>query len=128
MFVLMLVVVCMGLVGRCGRFFFFQAEDGIRDIGVTGVQTCALPIWGPFAPTAATVPAVAALRSPRGDRGARSRTRRASYLRACPTGLTPSPRDSGRVRQIGRASCRERVEIGERVVAGKERGERRGQV
>src|SRR3712207_7793313 len=26
-------------------FFFFQAEDGIRDIGVTGVQTCALPIW-----------------------------------------------------------------------------------
>src|SRR3712207_8863677 len=27
-------------------FFFFQAEDGIRDIGVTGVQTCALPIYG----------------------------------------------------------------------------------
>src|SRR3712207_9403192 len=26
--------------------FFFQAEDGIRDIGVTGVQTCALPISG----------------------------------------------------------------------------------
>src|SRR5258707_3012961 len=34
---------------RCCSFilrllFFFQAEDGIRDIGVTGVQTCALPI------------------------------------------------------------------------------------
>src|SRR3712207_9414896 len=28
-------------------FFFFQAEDGIRDIGVTGVQTCALPILSP---------------------------------------------------------------------------------
>src|SRR5499427_351286 len=27
------------------RFFFFQAEDGIRDHCVTGVQTCALPIW-----------------------------------------------------------------------------------
>src|SRR3712207_9566021 len=27
--------------------FFFQAEDGIRDIGVTGVQTCALPISAP---------------------------------------------------------------------------------
>src|ERR687883_34954 len=27
--------------------FFFQAEDGIRDIGVTGVQTCALPILEP---------------------------------------------------------------------------------
>src|SRR5690349_22319086 len=26
--------------------FFFQAEDGIRDLYVTGVQTCALPIWG----------------------------------------------------------------------------------
>src|SRR5438132_12134520 len=26
-------------------FFFFQAEDGIRDHCVTGVQTCALPIW-----------------------------------------------------------------------------------
>jgi len=26
--------------------FFFQAEDGIRDLIVTGVQTCALPIWG----------------------------------------------------------------------------------
>ena len=27
-----------------GVYHFFQAEDGIRDIGVTGVQTCALPI------------------------------------------------------------------------------------
>src|SRR5690606_40558288 len=26
-------------------FFFFQAEDGIRDFHVTGVQTCALPIF-----------------------------------------------------------------------------------
>src|SRR5438034_8834554 len=33
-------------------FFFFQAEDGIRDHCVTGVQTCALPIFPvcPFAP------------------------------------------------------------------------------
>src|SRR3712207_7675332 len=37
--------------------FFFQAEDGIRDIGVTGVQTCALPICEP----------------PRGDRGGGAR-------------------------------------------------------
>src|SRR6266540_5707724 len=28
----------------CWLFFFFQAEDGIRDRDVTGVQTCALPI------------------------------------------------------------------------------------
>src|SRR5690606_40425609 len=30
-------------------FFFFQAEDGIRDFHVTGVQTCALPIGAPTA-------------------------------------------------------------------------------
>src|SRR5690606_40532948 len=29
--------------------FFFQAEDGIRDFHVTGVQTCALPIFDPIA-------------------------------------------------------------------------------
>src|SRR5260221_10042028 len=29
----------------CCLFFFFQAEDGIRDHCVTGVQTCALPIY-----------------------------------------------------------------------------------
>src|SRR5258707_6980627 len=33
------------LHGYIDLFFFFQAEDGIRDIGVTGVQTCALPIY-----------------------------------------------------------------------------------
>src|SRR5690606_39809655 len=27
------------------KYFFFQAEDGIRDFHVTGVQTCALPIY-----------------------------------------------------------------------------------
>src|ERR1019366_9763306 len=31
--------------GDVTNFFFFQAEDGIRDWSVTGVQTCALPIW-----------------------------------------------------------------------------------
>src|SRR5260221_5613023 len=49
-------------------FFFFQAEDGIRDHCVTGVQTCALPIIsvamaacnGPAEPTAATHAATAA--------------------------------------------------------------------
>src|SRR5258707_1478888 len=35
-FLCLMVLMCI--------FFFFQAEDGIRDIGVTGVQTCALPI------------------------------------------------------------------------------------
>src|SRR2546430_7077349 len=34
-------------------FFFFQAEDGIRDLTVTGVQTCALPIFATLAPALA---------------------------------------------------------------------------
>src|SRR2546430_8738082 len=41
----------MSVSGVCtsrGRFFFFQAEDGIRDLTVTGVQTCALPIYFRF--------------------------------------------------------------------------------
>src|SRR2546427_4912474 len=41
--------------------FFFQAEDGIRDLTVTGVQTCALPIpiattWAPATPGALVPP------------------------------------------------------------------------
>src|SRR3989304_375311 len=31
-------------------FVFFQEEDGIRDVAVTGVQTCALPIFSPVSP------------------------------------------------------------------------------
>src|SRR2546430_9614455 len=46
-------------------FFFFQAEDGIRDLTVTGVQTCALPIFrrraGRWRPDSEAV----ALRAPR---------------------------------------------------------------
>src|SRR2546430_4315400 len=41
---------CLALIHwrvDCVEFFFFQAEDGIRDLTVTGVQTCALPISAP---------------------------------------------------------------------------------
>src|SRR5699024_11942257 len=53
-------------------FFFFQAEDGIRDRNVTGVQTCALPISGlPHSRYRATVrrpaPAARLLRLCRSD-------------------------------------------------------------
>src|SRR2546426_5378606 len=42
----------------CFFFFFFQAEDGIRDYKVTGVQTCALPIsWRLRGPARAAGPA-----------------------------------------------------------------------
>src|SRR2546429_3324764 len=50
---------------RLWVFFFFQAEDGIRDVAVTGVQTCALPIWVTFCPEGAQ--ALAALRVPELD-------------------------------------------------------------
>src|SRR5256885_1397251 len=44
------VIGCRLVMVRARRivcsFFFFQAEDGIRDYKVTGVQTCALPILG----------------------------------------------------------------------------------
>src|SRR5256886_7430748 len=36
---------------ECNGVFFFQAEDGIRDLTVTGVQTCALPICTPHIST-----------------------------------------------------------------------------
>src|SRR2546422_10951778 len=32
-------------LSKFNLYFFFQAEDGIRDVAVTGVQTCALPIF-----------------------------------------------------------------------------------
>src|SRR5690606_40710171 len=55
-------------------FFFFQAEDGIRDFHVTGVQTCALPICPISSPTSPASPAPApgpsALRTQQAPRAA----------------------------------------------------------
>src|SRR5256885_6189273 len=62
-------------------FFFFQAEDGIRDYKVTGVQTCALPISSPAPPRASLRP-----RSPGGPRGSRPRAPDRG-----PPGSTPPP-------------------------------------
>src|SRR5690606_40495073 len=95
--------------------FFFQAEDGIRDFHVTGVQTCALPIsWrgddGGAAgadptPRDRFAPLVAAGAGPAGP-GAASRSQRSGRL----AGLVRRGVDGGS-REIGRASCRERVSI-----------------
>src|SRR3712207_436090 len=62
--------------------FFFQAEDGIRDIGVTGVQTCALPI---FFQSFALLPVLSAFENVElplriAGLGARERTRRTTEL------------------------------------------------
>src|SRR5256886_10386762 len=86
-------------------FFFFQAEDGIRDLTVTGVQTCALPIFG---------------RAGALERGPRVRLRVARAA-ACGARLWPGARRGGAAARlaiagpgalsakIGRASCRGRV-------------------
>src|SRR2546430_10041042 len=86
-------------------FFFFQAEDGIRDLTVTGVQTCALPICGS---------ASRCYREPAGSGGRRPVDRPLAMLRSPKRRrLRPGGGRSagGKTEQeeIGRASCRERV-------------------
>src|SRR3712207_9436458 len=83
--------------------FFFQAEDGIRDIGVTGVQTCALPIYPRRC-----------WQAPGQVRG-----RRAASSDGSRSGSRPC-------RKIGRASCRERVEISVVAVSLKKKNEING--
>src|SRR2546430_4943298 len=89
-----------------GGFFFFQAEDGIRDLTVTGVQTCALPIsrWH----------AVFRLRMSPLETQFFSRWRWAGRKCCRRIGFTSAPTCWTTVAirivvQIGRASCRERV-------------------
>src|SRR3712207_8223355 len=90
---------------------FFQAEDGIRDIGVTGVQTCALPIYE-FAVAlsltsreTATVP-VAIARFAQQYEVHHSQMAAASVISTIPAILLMF---LGQRFEIGRASCRERV-------------------
>src|SRR5690625_6729717 len=87
-------------------FFFFQAEDGIRDGHVTGVQTCALPICteqeSVDLPAGTTVAGLLELLAGR-HRDLEPVLARSSYL-------------LDEIAEIGRASCRERMEtwVGER--------------
>src|SRR5437867_6869330 len=91
-------------------FFFFQAEDGIRDRTVTGVQTCALPILPGLGKRSADgipaqIPLQRALR-PHGVRQDPIALGASDGWRA-----SPRPRGAGQASQIGRAYCRERVEV-----------------
>src|SRR5690606_41088476 len=77
--------------------FFFQAEDGIRDFHVTGVQTCALPISVVLRSSAAA------------DRYATAATAAppsSSATWVCQRCIAIRP--TARPTKIGRASCRER--------------------
>src|SRR5206468_8165724 len=97
---------------RRRRFiFFFQAEDGIRDLIVTGVQTCALPI---SAPGQSSCRPPATIRPGAGRRVVRPV--HASQQARCRRPGPPRP-------EIGRASCRERVEISVAAVAIKKKKE-----
>src|SRR2546430_4491058 len=104
--VLLLGFVFVGSMGLCVFvfFFFFQAEDGIRDLTVTGVQTCALPIW--------------VLQQALGTAGLTGRHRWRQVDE--PLRVDGETRHhfeggegvflaDGHVAEIGRASCRERV-------------------
>src|SRR5258706_8580898 len=92
---------------RC-VFFFFQAEDGIRDWSVTGVQTCALPILLSLALAIALT--ASAGKRPNGE--ALGRSSHWARLAASLDHTCAIP-DNGRLfcwgDKIGRASCRERV-------------------
>src|SRR5207245_8203391 len=90
----------LDLLGVLVAFFFFQAEDGIRDATVTGVQTCALPIS--FEVMEAFGAPVAYVSD--GRNGGADRTLSAAA-------------------EIGRASCRERGEIAAAAGWVKTRGE-----
>src|SRR5690606_39587088 len=100
-------------------FFFFQAEDGIRDFHVTGVQTCALPIYATFKSAGSkaatcsisTVQTIASAPSPTDGCAA-------MYTRMVPNSASAMPTlPRMKYFQIGRASCRERVEVSLRAVA-----------
>src|SRR2546429_3549891 len=86
-------------------FFFFQAEDGIRDVAVTGVQTCALPI---LARVADGVVAGAQARCRSGQRLDPAGEPLGQEHRARAVGAGGDHRELSRA-EIGRASCRERV-------------------
>src|SRR5437588_4324129 len=97
--------------------FFFQAEDGIRDHCVTGVQTCALPIswWGRDVDWWARF---AFLKGRNYTQHPLSRRLTPDLVGSCNGGevakdvsVEPTPVE------IGRASCRERVESGGVAVA-----------
>src|SRR5256886_11263076 len=93
---------------QCCHFFFFQAEDGIRDLTVTGVQTCALPICAvrsspPFLASASWHDTQCASKNFAGG-AADAKEGRVSEARQA----IVAQRMVSMV-QIGRASCRERV-------------------
>src|SRR5256886_11605476 len=102
-----MVIHVAALVAERDLCFFFQAEDGIRDLTVTGVQTCALPICD----------ARRAHERKRLERFADRRNYRPVNVADKGCGVTMFKAAKGAfivilltcLEEIGRASCRERV-------------------
>src|SRR2546430_6861615 len=90
------------LVSFIRFFFFFQAEDGIRDLTVTGVQTCALPISSLVPPESLEGHSDKEIEEWRTEYDVTTTLRNSGHEVRC-VGV----RDS--LTEIGRASCRERV-------------------
>src|SRR5439155_17931419 len=104
-----------GAWGRC-RSFSLQAEDGIRDGHVTGVQTCALPVWD---------------RRWTGDEGQKAEPLQPegrALLRVALSRVVgekadvPHGRHERSSDEIGRASCRERVWLSAEPITWKRNG------
>src|SRR5690606_39829098 len=94
---------------KIAMYFFFQAEDGIRDFHVTGVQTCALPISGHrerAMRTTATGERSASMARTTVQAAVEASRPKDAALSGLIRRATRSP---GASRKIGRASCRERV-------------------
>src|SRR5256885_10355779 len=87
--------------------FFFQAEDGIRDYKVTGVQTCALPISRRRMAIRATPARAASHGSPSFALGQFTAFAMIRAIEVLPIPRAPASRYAWA--KIGRASCRERV-------------------
>src|SRR5207245_4490303 len=102
----------------------FQAEDGIRDATVTGVQTCALPISCALAaPAHADCKLTQIMELPVTMLGARPTVtllvngQPARFLVDSGSWASTIDSTAAKALEIGRASCRERGEISERAVA-----------
>src|SRR2546430_3363727 len=92
-------------------FFFFQAEDGIRDLTVTGVQTCALPIY----PRSINIPGTAKVvearflsgPAPRWQEGVPSRVTLAGWVTAADNPYFARATVRSEERRVGK-ECRSR--------------------
>src|SRR3989449_6366143 len=88
-------------------YFFFQAEDGIRDVAVTGVQTCALPIFHVGGRALARQPALLLI-CPRYE-GVDERVTAYVDEELSIGDYVLTGGETAALVEIGRASCRERV-------------------